>query len=133
MITAVLITSLMSLVGACSKDSGSERGGGSGDESATASTTLDGAALYQKNCASCHGADLRGTDRGPSQLSQVYEPGHHTDDSYRAAVIQGAVAHHWTFGDMAPVTGLKDAEIDAIISFIREQQREHGFEPYPPR
>jgi hypothetical protein len=34
---------------------------------------------------------------------------------------------------MKPVVGLDDDEIDAILTFIREQQDEHGFEPYPPR
>jgi cytochrome c1 len=62
----------------------------------------------------------------------VYEPGHHPDDSFRAAVAEGAVAHHWDFGDMPPVPGLTDDEVDQIIAFIREQQELHGFEPYPP-
>ena len=38
-----------------------------------------GGQLYAANCAECHGADLRGTDKGPSHLSEVYEPGHHAD------------------------------------------------------
>lgn len=103
---------------------------GGGGESESAST--DGAALYERSCASCHGSDLRGTDRGPSHLSQVYAPDHHPDASFRAAITQGARAHHWQFGDMAPVTGLDDHEIDLIITYIREQQDLHGFEPYPP-
>ncbi|MEN8239719.1 MAG: cytochrome c, partial [Actinomycetota bacterium] len=32
-----------------------------------------GEPLYQASCASCHGTDLRGTDKGPSHLSVVYE------------------------------------------------------------
>lgn len=91
-----------------------------------------GAALYQQSCADCHGSDLRGTDQGPSQLSQVYAPSHHPDASYRAAILHGSPAHHWQFGDMDPVPGLADDEIDAIILYIREQQELHGFEPYPP-
>jgi mono/diheme cytochrome c family protein len=93
---------------------------------------VDGAAVYAASCAVCHGEDLRGTDTGPSHLSMVYEPGHHPDDSFRAAIAQGAAAHHWDFGDMPPVEGLSDAEVDAVIAYIREQQEEHGFEPYPP-
>ena len=61
----------------------------------------DGAVFYQSNCASCHGADLRGTDKGPSHLSIVYEPNHHGDDSFRSAIVNGARQHHWNFGDMA--------------------------------
>ena len=49
-----------------------------------------------------------------------------------AAITQGSPAHHWQFGDMAPVAGLDDDEIDTIITYIREQQDLHGFEPYPP-
>lgn len=92
----------------------------------------DGEALYGEYCASCHGADLRGTDEGPSHLSVVYEPGHHPDASFRAAVQEGAAQHHWDFGDMPPVEDIDDAEIDAVIDYVRSQQEEQGFEPYPP-
>jgi mono/diheme cytochrome c family protein len=91
-----------------------------------------GAALYATNCASCHGEDLRGTDKGPPHLSVVYEPSHHPDESFRRAIEQGVQAHHWDFGDMAPVTGLDAPQVDAIISYIREVQTREGFEPYPP-
>lgn len=87
-----------------------------------------GAQVYQASCASCHGVDLRGTDKGPSQLSIVYEPGHHGDDSYRSAVRNGAPQHHWNFGDMAPVDGISDEEIEAVIVFIRAEQQRLGFE-----
>lgn len=93
----------------------------------------DGAALYAARCASCHGADLRGTDRGPSHLSKVYEPGHHSDASFRAAIANGSRQHHWDFGDMPPVAGLAPDEVDAVIAYVRAVQAEKGFEPYPPR
>ncbi len=103
-----------------------------GEDVPEAATATEGAALYEQSCASCHGSDLRGSDRGPSHLSQVYAPDHHPDASFRAAITQGSPAHHWQFGDMAPVAGLDDEEIDVIIAYIREQQEVHGFEPYPP-
>jgi mono/diheme cytochrome c family protein len=114
--------------------------GGGGDEVAapTAGTVggapadLPGAPLYAQSCASCHGADLRGTDRGPSHLSIVYEPNHHPDDSFRSAVANGVPAHHWSFGDMDPVPGLSEADVDAIIEYVRAVQAQEGFEPYPP-
>ncbi len=87
-----------------------------------------GARLYQSNCASCHGDDLSGTDKGPSHLSIVYEPSHHGDDSFRSAVVNGAPQHHWNFGDMAPVPDLDDDEIDDIIAYIRSEQERQGFE-----
>lgn len=88
----------------------------------------DGAALYQSNCASCHGADLRGTDKGPSHLSIVYEPNHHGDDAFRSAIVNGAQQHHWNFGDMAAIPGLDDTQIDAVINFVRTEQERQGFE-----
>ena len=104
-----------------------------GSNALTEPAASRGAALYEASCAECHGSDLRGTDRGPSHLSIVYEPGHHPDASFRGAIEQGVRAHHWDFGDMDPVPGLDDEEIDLIIAFVREQQATHGFEPYPPR
>jgi mono/diheme cytochrome c family protein len=104
---------------------------GCGDDS-TGGGPSGGEALYAEHCASCHGSDLRGTDRGPSHLSAVYEPGHHPDDSFRAAIRQGSRQHHWDFGDMPPVEGLDDSEVQAIIDHIRERQEVEGFEAYPP-
>ena len=87
-----------------------------------------GADVYQESCASCHGADLRGTDKGPSHLSIVYEPNHHSDDSFRSAIASGAPQHHWSFGDMPPVEGLSDNEVEALIAFVRSEQQRLGFE-----
>lgn len=92
----------------------------------------EGEILYQATCAECHGSDLRGTDKGPSHLSIVYEPNHHGDAVFALAVINGVKQHHWPFGDMAPVPDLDDADIERIVAYVRENQRLHGFEPYPP-
>ena len=91
-----------------------------------------GADIYQASCASCHGSDLRGTERGPSHLSAVYEPNHHSDAAFLLAVRNGSPQHHWRFGDMRPVDGLSDDDIAALTAFVRETQRVEGFEPYPP-
>jgi len=91
-----------------------------------------GDVLYQTNCAECHGSDLRGTDKGPSHLSIVYVPGHHGDQAFVVAARAGVRAHHWDFGNMAPVEGLSDDDLTAIIAFVRENQRIEGLEPYPP-
>ncbi len=91
-----------------------------------------GEPLYQQHCAQCHGADLRGTDLGPSQLSIVYEPNHHGDAAFLAAVSRGSPAHHWDFGPMPPIPGLSQEDVAAITAFVRERQRIEGFEPYPP-
>jgi mono/diheme cytochrome c family protein len=91
-----------------------------------------GADLYAVNCAECHGADLRGTDKGPSHLSILYEPGHHADGAFLFAVTRGVQPHHWSFGAMPPIEGLTTKDAEAIVAYVREQQRLEGFEPYPP-
>ncbi len=89
-----------------------------------------GSGLFAANCAGCHGADVRGTDLGPSLLSEVYEPGHHADGAFQVAVQRGVRAHHWEFGDMPPIPGLSPDDVATITAFIRDQQRTEGFEPY---
>lgn len=91
-----------------------------------------GEPLYAANCASCHGTDLRGTDVGPSHLSILYEPGHHSDFAFLQAVRFGSQPHHWSFGPMPAIAGLSDEEVEAITAYVRESQRLEGFESYPP-
>lgn len=118
--SAVVTGLLVVLAVSCSGSSDSE----------SAPPSARGAELYQANCASCHGSDLRGTELGPSHLSIVYEPSHHPDDSFRSAIANGAGQHHWNFGNMPAVPGLSDADVDEIIAFIRSEQESEGFEPY---
>jgi len=109
--------------------------GGGGGSSGGAGGTPDlarGKQLYGGACAMCHGADLRGTSRGPSQLSKVYEPSHHPDEAYRAAVKNGVRAHHWRFGDMPSLPEFPDDALRDVIAYIRSEQQKQGFEPYPP-
>lgn len=115
------VVSLALVLGACA-----------GDDATPEAAASTGAALYQQSCASCHGSDLGGTAMGPSHLSQVYAPDHHSDASFRAAISQGSPAHHWELGDMPPVEGLDDDEVELIIAYVREQQETRGLEPYPP-
>jgi len=91
-----------------------------------------GAVVYEASCAACHGGDLRGTDTGPSLLSVVYEPNRHSDVAISLATQVGTRQHHWGFGAMAPIEGLSDDDVEAIIAFVRETQRTEGFEPFPP-
>jgi len=107
-------------------------GRGTGIPEQDASLVAAGEPLYQASCAECHGADLRGTAIGPSHLSIVYEPNHHGDAAFALAISNGVRQHHWPFGDMAPVPGLSERDVEAVIAFVREQQRINGFEPYPP-
>lgn len=116
---AVWAVSGAAMLMACSSPSESEP--------ATPAMVEQGSGLYEASCASCHGSDLLGTDQGPPHLSSVYEPGHHSDDSFRAAIAVGVGQHHWGFGPMPPVEGLTEEEVDAIIAFVRSEQETRGF------
>lgn len=124
----VIAAALLVVVSAC----GGTTGDDTGIEPQDSELVATGADLYAANCASCHGEDLRGTDQGPSHLSRVYEPSHHADGAFQLAVLIGSRQHHWDFGNMPPVEGLSEGDVDAIVAFVRENQRLEGFEPYPP-
>ena len=81
---------------------------------------------YEARCASCHGKTARGSDRVPTFISRIYHPGHHGDAAFLIAPRQGARAHHWRFGDMPPVPGVSDAELQSILRYIRAVQRANG-------
>lgn len=101
-------------------------------ETVPADVLATGQELYEQSCAECHGVDLRGTDKGPSHLSVVYEPSHHADGAFLVAVLRGAPAHHWNFGPMPPIDGLDADDVAAITAYVRSVQQREGFEPYPP-
>ncbi|GAB3551813.1 hypothetical protein GCM10027343_36450 [Noviherbaspirillum agri] len=85
-----------------------------------------GKKLYAANCTSCHGADLKGSDKGPSMLHKVYEPSHHSDIAFQLAAKNGVRAHHWKFGDMPPVPAVTPDDVAHITAFIRVEQRKAG-------
>ena len=85
-----------------------------------------GREAFDANCATCHGAGALGTESGPPLVHRLYVPGHHNDDSIRRAVRNGVPSHHWLFGDMPPIVGVSDEELEQIILYIREQQRAGG-------
>jgi mono/diheme cytochrome c family protein len=89
----------------------------------------EGAAVWEANCAACHGPQGEGTTVGPPLVHEVYEPGHHSDESFRRAMQQGSIAHHWGFGDMPPQPQVTEAEMEAVIAYVRDLQREAGIIP----
>lgn len=119
------------VLAACGGSTGNEDGG-SGITPQDPQLVSQGADLFEANCARCHGSDVRGTELGPSLLSEVYEPNHHADAAFLIAVQRGSPAHHWRFGAMLPVEGLTPDDVSAIVAFVRETQRTEGFEPYRP-
>lgn len=85
-----------------------------------------GEELFNKYCAKCHGQKGSGSNEGPPFIDQVYAPGHHADQAFHMAVRNGSKAHHWNFGDMPPVQGPSDVDIDLIVQYVRSLQQEAG-------
>lgn len=81
---------------------------------------------YIAFCGECHGNEGLGTDKGPPLLHAYYEPNHHSDQSFLIAARRGAPEHHWNFGPMEPVPRVSDAELQAIIGYVRSVQRAAG-------
>ncbi|QQA41485.1 c-type cytochrome [Pelagovum pacificum] len=104
---------------------------------------VDGAALYQQNCASCHGAELEGQPdwRSPGPDGRLPAPPHdatghtwhHGDDILfritrdgTAAVVGGGFESDMPgFGD-----SLGDAKIRAILDYIKSTwpERERAYQ-----
>lgn len=87
-----------------------------------------GDSLYVAHCSSCHGPKGTGTEVGPPLVHVIYEPGHHGDAAFLMAVSRGVVAHHWRFGNMAPLPHVSEPEVDAIVGYVRWLQRQAGIE-----
>lgn len=86
----------------------------------------EGKATFEASCAGCHGQVALGTEQGPPLLHPYYEPGHHSDEAFHLAVAQGAMAHHWSFGNMPPIPGLEREEVSEVIAYVRWLQRQAG-------
>ncbi len=85
-----------------------------------------GRTAFEKTCMACHGKNAAGTRSGPPLVHKVYEPNHHSDTAFHRAVRKGVRAHHWPFGNMAPVADVKPAQVDLIVRYVRELQRANG-------
>lgn len=85
----------------------------------------DGADLYQKNCASCHGADLAGGN-ATSLIDGVWQFG--DKDSYIFRNVKFGITH---LGMPSYKETLKDNEINAIVSYVREAEKKGGAEKPP--
>ncbi len=87
---------------------------------------IRGRQLFTANCAKCHGTEALGTDQGPPLIHRIYEPSHHADLAFYIAVARGVQAHHWNFGNMAPVPGLTGEDTAHIIAWVRAKQQAAG-------
>lgn len=88
---------------------------------------VQGKRLFDKNCSSCHGANAAGKQEiAPPLVHIIYEPNHHGDIAFKLAVKNGVRGHHWPFGNMPPIEGVSEKEIELITRYIRELQRANG-------
>jgi len=90
-----------------------------------------GERAFAADCARCHGVNGAGTDRGPPLIHDLYNPGHHPDAAFVRAVRYGVRQHHWPYGNMPPRPEVSDAELAAIIRYVRELQRANGIHYKP--
>lgn len=94
-------------------------------ETLSAAASL-GKKAFDGNCAECHGANASGTDKGPPLVHDYYNPGHHSDGAFYAAVANGTRQHHWRFGNMPPQPQVSEDQTRMIIAYVRELQRANG-------
>ncbi len=98
-------------------------GGGGGE---AAPDPERGEQLFAMNCAVCHGPAATGSLQGPPLVHEVYEPGHHPDELFVRAVMEGVSQHHWDYGPMPRIGGLTERDVEDITAYVRQLQREAG-------
>ena len=91
-----------------------------------------GKVAFEDNCQACHGENGLGAGNGPPLINDIYNPGHHDDRSFYAAMKNGTRQHHWRFGNMPPQRQVKDADGTNIVQYVRELQEANGikFKPH---
>ena len=92
---------------------------------------MTGRGYFDEKCSTCHGKLAAGTEQGPPFINAIYNPGHHPDEAFMRAPRTGVRAHHWNFGDMPPVEDVTDAQLRAIVAYVRELQQANGIPPQP--
>ena len=92
-----------------------------------AGNALIGQRAYEAKCAKCHGLNGAGQEGvAPPLVHKIYEPSHHGDGAFLVAARTGVQSHHWPFGNMPPVEGITDAEVKAIVAYVRALQVANG-------
>ena len=96
---------ILKLVNVIGYNAGGGRGGGGGINAGNAT----GAAIYQQNCAACHGPDMTGAIPGVPSL--VGLSSRVADDAIRALIVNGR-------GNMRSFPDMSAADLDAVIAFV---------------
>ena len=87
----------------------------------------EGQRLFEENCASCHGNTAAGQEGiAPPLVNNIYRNSLHGDRAFLIAAREGVRSHHWRFGNMPPVEGVSDKDIEKIVVFVRELQIANG-------
>lgn len=87
---------------------------------------IKGEKVFNANCVVCHGKNGAGTKTGPPLVHDIYNPGHHGDQSFYLAAKRGTPQHHWPYGNMPPQPQVKHSQLKGIIKYVRELQRANG-------
>jgi len=90
------------------------------------SAASKGQIVFNTTCASCHGVNASGGVSGPPLIHNIYNPGHHGNQSFINAVRNGVRRHHWNFGDMPPQKHVAFGDMVFLMKFIREVQQQNG-------
>ena len=85
----------------------------------------DGAALYQQNCAQCHGTDLNGGN-ATSLIDGIWQFG--AENGYVTRNIKFGIPH---LGMPSYEKTLSDNEIRSIVNYIRESENSAGAQKPP--
>lgn len=93
---------------------------------ALSEVAVEGEAVFNANCAECHGPNAAGTNLGPPLIHDIYNPGHHSDQAFYLAAANGVRAHHWPYGDMPAQSEVSYDEVTLVIRYIRELQEANG-------
>jgi len=81
------------------------------DNTQTGLSGVFGSSVYQKYCQVCHGPEARGGAMpGAPALTNIQ--GRYTADALKGVITNG-------LGLMSPVAGITDAELNAVVSYLR--------------
>jgi len=87
----------------------------------TAASPETGRGIYEVRCAACHGADARGTARGPGLLGPALGTAMGRE-AMRTAIRFGVAEPEAGYPPMAGFADLTDPEIGALISHLRRSR-----------